>query len=341
MVAVAMIFIIGSVTALAQMGPALVKLASATVKDIAPVTTVPATVVSRNDARLSAEVEGRLTAVVDVGTVVREGESVATIEDTTLRLRNVELKAEMTRAQARLTFLEKEEFRFTRLAESNLAAQTQLEQIRSDRDVALGDLAVARARLDQNEDQLSRTRILAPYDGVVVERLMLPGERVVVGSNVVRLVDQKNLEVIARAPLEYFEYVKRGQTLALRSQTRTVDGTVRTVVAVGDLNTHQFELRLDLEGQPFQVGQTLRVSIPVSETREVLTVPRDALVLRPEGMSVFVVDDGNTARQVTVTAGVGQGDDIEVIGALNAGDRVVVRGNERLQPEQEVSIIDG
>jgi RND family efflux transporter MFP subunit len=339
--ALAVVFLSGSVTAFAQMGPSLVRLATATIKDIAPVTAAPATVVSRNDARLSAEVEGRLTEVVDVGTAVSKGDPVAVIEDTTLRLRNTELKAELARAGARLTFLEKEENRFTRLAESNLAAQTQLEQTRSDRDVARGDLAIARARLDQNEDQLARTRILAPYDGIVVERLMLPGERAVVGSNVVRLVDQVNLEVIARAPLEYFEYVKRGQKLELRSAARTVNGTVRTVVAVGDMNTHQFELRLDLDGTPFPVGQTLRVSIPMSETREVLTVPRDALVLRPEGMSVFVVDENNTARQVSVTAGVGQGDDIEIVGDLAAGDRVVVRGNERLQPGQEVNIIDG
>ena len=65
--------------------------------------------------------------------------------------------------------------------------------------MARGDLAIAKSRLEQNEDQLARTNILAPYDGIVVERLMMRGERVVVGSNVVRLVDQENLEVIARA----------------------------------------------------------------------------------------------------------------------------------------------
>jgi RND family efflux transporter MFP subunit len=328
--------------AAAQMGgPALVRIAEATVKDIAPVTTVPATVVSRNDARLSAEVEGRLTHVVDVGTEVRRGDSVATIEDTALRLQNTELRAQITRAEARLRFLESEEVRFTKLAESNLAAATQLDLTRSDRDVARGDLAVAHARLEQNEDQLDRTNILAPYDGIVVERLMMPGERVVEGGNVVRLVDQENLEVIARAPLEYFDFVQRGQVLAMRSHSRSQNGIVRTVVAVGDRNTHQFELRLDVEGKPFPVGQTLRISIPVSESREVLTVPRDALVLRPEGMSVFVIADDNTAQQVQVSAGVGQGDDIEVSGEIASGDRVVVRGNERLQPGQEVSIMDG
>lgn len=325
----------------AQMGgPALVRVAEAVVKDIAPVTMVPGTVISRNDARLSAEVPGRLIHVLDVGTAVSEGDSVASIEDTTLKLENAELRAQVTRAEARLRFLVSEEKRFSQLAESNLAAVTQLEQTRSDRDVAHGDLEVARARLQQNQDQLARTRILAPYDGIVVERLMMRGERVVEGSQVVRLVDQVNLEVIARAPLEYFRYVQRGQQLPLRAGDVTETATVRTVVAVGDLNTHQFEIRLDLEGKPFPVGQTLRVSIPVSDSREVLTVPRDALVLRPEGQSVFVVNDDNTARQVSVMAGVGQGEDIEINGEINPGERVVIRGNERLQPGQEVSILN-
>jgi RND family efflux transporter MFP subunit len=340
-VALALAAAAGLAPVAAQMGgPALVKVAVASIKDIAPVTMVPGTVVSRDDARLSAEVEGRLTMVAEVGTVVATGDPVATVEDIALRLLNAELKAQVTRAEANLRFLEGEQKRYARLAESNLTAVTQLEQTRSDRDVARGDLEVAQARLEQNKHQLARTAIRAPFDGVVVERLMTPGERVMDGAAVVRLVDQQNLEVIARAPLDYFPFVQQGLLLDLRAGEQAALGRVRTVVAVGDENTHQFELRLDIEGQTFPVGQTLRVSIPTSGTRQVLTVPRDALVLRPEGQSVFVVDGNNQARQVSVTVGVGQGDDIEILGEVAPGDRVVIRGNERLQPGQAVDIMD-
>lgn len=321
-------------------GPALVKIAIATVKDIAPVTLVPGTVVSRNDARLSAEVEGRLLEVADVGSRVEAGGTVARIEDTALRLQKQELEAQVTRAEARLRFLESEEQRFQRLAESNLAALAQLEETRSDRDVARGDLSVARARLGQIIDKLDRTVMTAPFGGMVVERLMTPGERVTEGSNVVRLVDQQHLEVIARAPLEYYRYVETGQLLPLRAGTESAAGEVRRVIAVGDENTHQFELRLDLPGSPFPVGRTVRVAIPTSASRDTLTVPRDALVLRPNGQSVFVVNEDDTAREVPVTVGVGQGDFIEVIGAVSPGDRVVIRGNERLQSGQPVNIME-
>jgi RND family efflux transporter MFP subunit len=341
-VALGLLTLVGMPAAVfAQMGgPALVKVATVSVKDIAPVTLVPGTVVSRNDARLAAEVEGRLTMVSDVGTLVGSGDPVATIEDTYLRLQALELQAQVAREEARLRFLESEEKRFDQLARSNLAAVTQLEQTRSDRDVARGDLDVARARLQQIEDQLARTTIRAPFAGVVVERLMTPGERVLVGSHVVRLVDQENLEVIARAPLDYMAFVARGQLLDLRSGDHQSVGTVRTVVAVGNENTHQFELRLDLDGRAYPVGQTLRVAVPTSGTREAVTVPRDALVLRPEGQSVFIVDANNEARQVSVQVGVGQGEDIEVMGAVAPGDRVVIRGNERLQAGQTVDIMD-
>ncbi len=320
------------------MPPALVKVATASLQTLAPVTLVPGTVTSRNDARLAAEVDGRLVSVSDVGTVVEAGDPVARIEDTTLRLRRDELDAEVERARARVEFLDREEQRYVRLAESNLAAATQLEQIRSDRDVARGELRVAQSRLAQNQDQIERTVIRAPFPGVVVERLMTPGERASDGSNVVRLVDQEHLEVIARAPLAYYRYVKPGQRLSLTALDERAEGVVRTVVAVGDENTHQFELRLDLEPGRFPVGQTLRVAVPMDQVREVLAVPRDALVLRPEGISVFLVDANNTARQISVTTGIGAGDQIEVLGAVSAGDRVIIRGNERLQPGQPVNV---
>ena len=322
----------------AGMPPALVKVALAESQTLAPMTQVAGTVASRNDARLSAEVEGRLVSVVDVGTAVEKGDPLAKIEDTTLRLRQDELQAEITRAQARLKFLESEERRFSRLTESNLAAANQLEQTRSDRDVARGDLMIARSRLAQNMDMLKRATISAPFNGVVVERLMTPGERVSEGSDVVRLVDHQNLEVIARAPLENYPYVREGLSLELRAGSRISSGVVRTVVAVGDENTHLFEIRLDLAGAPFPVGQTLRVGVPVSEVKEVLAVPRDALVLRPEGITVFIIDANDQAQQVHVTTGIGAGDKIEVFGAISPGDRVVIRGNERLESGQSVNV---
>jgi len=328
------------VLAQASAPPPNVRVARASMQLLAPVTVIPGTVVSRNDAKLAAEVTGRLLEVADVGTVVAKGDVVARIEDTLIKLRWGEQQAEVERSQASLRYLESEERRYVQLADSNLAAAAKLEETRSNRDVARSDLQVARSRRAQIGDQLARTRIRAPFSGIVVERLMTPGERVDVGRNVVRMVDQENLEVIARAPLEYYAYVRPGLQLELTTGPLLASGTVRTVVAVGSENTHQFELRLDIEGNRFPVGQTVRVSIPTSDVRKALVVPRDALVLRPAGITVFVVNKDQTARQVKVEVGIGTGELIEVTGRLRDGDMVIIRGNERLRPGQTVSIMD-
>lgn len=322
-------------------GASPVKLDEARMTEITPTMQVAGTVVSRDDAVLSAEVDGRLMEVADVGTRVEAGDEVARIEDTGLRLRAQELEAEIRRAEARLRYLEAELVRFERLAETNLAAVSQIEQTRSERDVAAGDLAVARSRLDQVEDQLDRTRITAPFPGMVVERVAQAGERVAAGTRVVRMVNPDRLEVVARAPLEYYRHVRSGDelevTLPGMDSGEPLIAPLRTVVSVGDESRHVFEMRLDMAA-PLAVGQTVRVTIPTADVRQVLAVPRDALVLRGDGIAVFIVDEDNKARRIRVTTGIGSGEWIEVRGPIQDGDRVVVRGNERLRPGQDVVI---
>ena len=319
-------------------GPSPVVTDQARMVAIAPTIQVAGTVISRSDAVLSSEVEGRLMQIAEVGTRVEAGDVMAQIEDTVVLLREQELQAEITRVEARLRFLEAELDRFTRLAENNLAARTQIDQTRSDRDISASELNIARSRLAQVQAQLDRTRIQAPFSGVVVERLMQAGERVSIGSDVLRLVDPDHLEVVARAPLSYYRYVRPGDELAIRvDDDLLIPAPLRTVVSIGNEFNHVFELRLDVE-QPLPVGQTVRVTVPTADVREVLAVPRDALVLRGDGISIFIVDDDNKARRISVATGIGSDDLIEVTGPIQAGDRVVVRGNERLRPGQDVAI---
>lgn len=318
-------------------GEPTVEVAEAESREMAPTMQVAGTVLSRSDASLSAEVEGRLVEVADVGTRVAEGDVVARIEDTVLQLRVSELEAEIDSTQARLAFLNAELARVQRLAETNLAAASQIDQTRSERDMAQSDLAVTRSRLAQLQDQIDRTRVRAPFPGVVVERVARAGERVGVGARILRLVDSNSLEVVARAPLRYYRYVEAGDELAVDADGEVFPAPLRTVVSVGNEDLHVFELRLDIE-RSLPVGQTVRVTIPTAESREVLAVPRDALVLRGSGTAVFIIDDEGTARRATVSTGIGQGDWIEVAGPVQAGDRVVIRGNERLRDGQTVEI---
>jgi len=314
-----------------------VDVAVAELREMAPSMQVAGTVLSRSDATLSAEIEGRLVAVADVGTPVETGDVVAQIEDTSLRLRVSELEAEIDRGEARLGFLDAELRRTQQLAETNLAAASQIDQTRSERDMASSDLAVTRSRLAQLADQIERAQVRAPFPGVVVERLARTGERVGVGTRIARLVDPQRLEIVARAPLRYYRYIQNDDVVMVDAGDEAFNAILRTRVSVGNEDLHVFELRLDID-RTLPVGQTARVTIPTDHVREVLAVPRDALVLRGDGTAVFIIEADGMARRAQVSTGIGQGEYIEVMGPVQPGDRVVTRGNERLRDGQQVEI---
>ena len=114
---------------------------------------------------------------------------------------------------------------------------------------------------------------------------------------------------------------------------------MRTLVPVGDLQSHLYELRLDVNVENWLAGQDVRVAVPTGAPRAVMAINRDALVLRRTGISVFRVNSDNKAERIDVTTGIASGDLIEIKGAVNAGDKIVIRGSERLRPGQDVSII--
>jgi len=302
---------------------------------------VPGSVMSRQDARVAAEVPGRLTWVADVGDPVAAGGVLARIDDeaVNLQLRNDE--ATIKRLEANLSFLESEARRLQRLTDEQVVAANQLEQMSSQAEAARQELEAARVARDQTLFRLERSQIKAPFGGQVVERLAQPGGFVSPGTEVVRLVDTEHVEVSARAPLSVAPYLREGMTVAIEDGGRRAEAVVRTLAAVGDERSRTFEVRLTPKGDPWLVGTAVRAILPASEPREVLAVPRDALVLRTDETYLFKLAADDTVERVAVTTGIAHGPLIAVEGPLAAGDRVVIRGAERLRPGQTVTVQNG
>lgn len=328
----------GNAIAQFEMPPAPVVVAKATRTMLAPSIDVSGTVVSRFDARLAAELSANLVWIAEVGTRVNKGDAVARLADITFRLQEMLANSEVKREQARVVYLTSEVKRLQQLALENNAAKSLLEKTISDLGVAESDEEIARARLGIAQVAMAVTVIRAPFSGIVTERFRSLGERLMVADEVIRLVDPESIEVVARAPLNTVNYVTEQDVLALHNNYREDTGVVRTIVPFGDPQSHMFEVRLDVDPEIWVVGESLRVSMPTSLAREVLTVPRDALVLRREGVSIFRVSADSTVKKISVITGLGAGSLIEVIGDLEAGDTVVVRGAERLESGSSVQI---
>jgi RND family efflux transporter MFP subunit len=295
--------------------PAAVQVGFALEQKMSPEVWVPGTVVSRNQAAIAAEIAGQLTWVAEVGDVVKKGDVVARINDQSLQLKRLE-----------------------RLTEQQVAPASDLEEAVSQRETLVQEIVQAKVAQEQTRYQLSRTRVTAPFPGRVVERLLQPGGYASVGGPVVRLVDTENIEVRAQAPLSVEGYLQEGMRLAVKGRDQEAKGTLRAAIPVGDERSRMFEVRVALEGGSWIIGSAVRVSLPSASPRPVVAVPRDALILRSDSIYVFKVTAEGIAEKVSVETGIGHNSLIEVKGNVGAGDQVVVRGGERLQPGQSVTI---
>lgn len=321
--------------------PAAVRVAPAERLMLAPTTTVPGTVTSRFDARVAAEVTGRLVWVAEVGTSVAAGGVVARIDDTQLLLQKTEYEAGVELERGRLEFLSREAQRLESLLADNIAARSVYEGTINDRDVSRSNLAIQRARLAQVNDQLERTEIRAPFSGVVAERMSQGGERVSVGEPILRLTSPDQLEIVARAPLAAVPFLAEGALLRVEKGSENSAAAIRSLVPFGDSRSHLFDIRLELpEGSDWKAGEAVRIAVPIDGRREVVAVPRDALILRRDGAAVFRISEGGTAERIPVATGASDGLMIEVLGMVRAGDVIVIRGGERLRHGQPVMILD-
>lgn len=331
----------------AGLPPAPVVIAEAEHRELAPVAWFAGSVISRNDAKLAAEVKARVVWVADVGTTIEKDQAVARLDDLFIKQQLIEHEATILREEARLVFFSKEVKRLKRLAKHNIAAQRQLDQSVMDRAMAQSELNVARARIIQAREQLQRTQLNAPFTGVVTERFKRAGEWAESGDEVVRLVDPLHVEIQTRVPVTSLPHISLGALLNIKTGLNLKAGdkqrqaTVESIVPVGDDRSRLYEIRLLPSLNDWRAGQTVRVAVPTAKARVVVAVPRDALVLRQEGARVFRIKADNTAEPIKVSIGIASGDLIEVQGNIQAGDRVVIRGGERLRPGQKVIIKNG
>lgn len=317
--------------------PAPVVVAVAESRTLSPVTWYPGTVISRNQARVSAEVEGRLEWVAEIGTSIAGGETVARLDDALFTQSLAENEAAVARVQARLTYLDAQVERLETLVTQNTATRSRLDEAVAERDIAVSELRAVRARLALTRERLDRTRIKAPFDGVVTQRFRQSGEWAKSGEAVVRLVDTESLEVQTWIPVAALAFVREGGELALEANPSRSTGRVQAIVPVGDNRSRLYEIRLGVSDEDWPVGQDVRVAIPTAAARAVTAIPRDALVLRRDGIAVYRVAEDGTAERIAVTTGIAQGALIEVDGVA-PGDRVVIRGGERLRPGQAVAV---
>ena len=155
-----------------------------------------------------------------------------------------------------------------------------------------------------------------------------------------RLVDTRRKEIALPAPIALTAFVKPEQQVAVQYAGVERRHPVRAVVPVGDAVSRVVEIRLHASDSDWLVGTPVQVSLPNGPAVTAVAVPRDALVERGGAAYFYKVTDDDAAEQVTanITSTVGMW--VAIADGVEAGDQVIVRGAERLQPGQPVEIIE-
>ena len=346
--------------ALAQGRPASVGVETVQMQSIAETVPLFAEVVTAREGTIASRIAGTVQEVrVLEGAEVAQGDVLVMLDTELLEIllrqaeaRISEARAGIETATARVDRATKTLNRVEGLRNTTSFSVSRFDEAQTGYFEALGLMAEAEARvksaeaaLAEAEYQLERASIKAPYAGIVLDVNTNPGEFIGSGAPVVSLLDTQSIEVEASVPSRYIGVLEPGLEVTATTEVGDpVEMAVRVLLPVEDQSTRTRPVRFTspqlLEFERLAIGQSITVQIPISAPRDVLSVPKDALVQARGGWTVFVAEDGKAQpRQVTI--GVALGDRFEVLAGLTEGDIVVTRGNERLRPGQDIAPMPG
>jgi len=292
--------------------------------------TATSTLEAERIAQLLAETTGRVTAIHrEEGDRVSKGQVLIQLEDT-------QQKLDFQKAKIDLEVAEKEWRRAEELEKKGIVSTKDLDEARLRFEAARH--AKARA-----EYELQKTSIAAPFSGIVTERNVNIGETVTPGKAVATVADFDPLVARFRVPETEIGPVKVGQPVTLEIPSRENDtqyARVSLVSPVIDEGTGTVKLTAYLKNPGFEIkpGTFVRARVVAATHDSALTIPKRALVSEDDSHHVFMVASDTTSK-VAVTPGITDGQYVEILSGLSAGDRVIIVGQGGLKPGDKVRIV--
>ena len=292
------------------------------------------TLQARRAATMRAEVPGAvLDMVVEQGQKVKKGQLLARIEDASLRDQYLAARAAVRVARSAVQVAWADEARNRKLVEAGVITRRDFERAQLARRQAEAQLSEARARLALTGQQVGRTRLRAPFDGVVSERHASAGDIVQPGTPLYTVVDPTSLRLEASVPAAQLETLETGTRVDFSVSgygERSFQGRIERINPTVDPATGQVRLYVTLPNTQRSLLTGLFAEGRVASfQREVLAVPASVVDTRSEPPTVLRVKDGRVER-IQVTPGMTDevAQLVELRSGVRAGD-VLLRGSAR------------
>jgi RND family efflux transporter MFP subunit len=295
-------------------------------------------------ADLRAEVGAVVMQVYkENGEVVKKGDLLVRLDDTSLR---DAMSSAQEAVRASTQSLEQSERMYQRnktLRASGMASAQALEDAEIRRNNATSDLAAAKARQVAANQQLSRTLVRAPFDGIVSERKVSNGDTAQIGKELVKVVDPNSMRFEGRVSADKVGVVKAGQSVLFAINGypgQNFAGKVKRVDPAANPVTRQVEVLVDFVGsnQPRVAGLFAEGRIE-AESSSVLMVPESALIKQGDDTYAWKIKNKALTK---VTLGIGQRDarsgNWAVQTGLAVGDQVLRAPSSGFRDGQKIEL---
>jgi membrane fusion protein (multidrug efflux system) len=303
--------------------------------------------IAKARATIAAQVNGQVTAVLaEEGDAVEAGQALLEIDPQRRELELINAQSQLAEARAQLGEAERESKRMQRLSKSAAASQARLDEAETRLALTRSRLAGAQARFGLARRALEDSTVRAPFAGLVDRRMVSFGEYLSTGLPIFEVVALDPIEVEFDLAEVDSARVKVGHEVGLTVAPypdEIFGATVTVVSPTIDPATRTLRVKAELAnpGNRLRPGLFARADLGVNERSAVVMVPEDALVMRADGTVVYrlVEDEGKKRVElVGVRTGVFRNGWVEVMGGVDAEDRVVVRGQAGLVDGSVVSL---
>ena len=284
---------------------------------------------SESSVMLKSEVEGIVAAIeFQEGQRVEEGAIL-------VRLRSDEQGAQLREAEANLSLAVADAKRAEQLITRNATAQSK-------RDQAVAKLGVAQARLELARVALQRTRIRAPFDGVVGMRLVAPGDFVTDKDSLVQIDAVDRLQAYFAMSEFLLPFAKVGfpvEVMVSPYPGERFPGKVFFVSPTLETNSRRIMVKAWVPNGHGKLAAGLYANIEVEIRRQenALILPESAVVADRLGTFVWRIGDDELAERVPIEVGLRKEGKVEVTRGLHAGDRIVTAGTHKVSVGKKVA----
>jgi RND family efflux transporter MFP subunit len=286
----------------------------------------PGTVRSRMEARPASKLLARVLEVkVRAGDPVKAGDVLAVLDDRDVRSRVDQARSALASAEAQAAQAGADHARVKGLFDKQAATQRDLEAAEARAKSAAAQVAQARDAVKEAEVALGEGVVKAPFDGVVAEKLVEPGDTAVPGRPLFTVHDPSNLRLEAQVPESCAAKASVGMEVRTRIDAlgREVTAKVEEISPVADPQSRTFLIKAALPPEKDLRPGTFGRFLQPCGKKTALLIPLAAVSRSGQLEMVKVLEDGE-ARTRHVKTGKTHGDRIEVLSGLREGDKVLV-----------------